>query len=149
MKNDKARNKTRIAVYLIALQGQTILLSKRKNTEHMDGHWSLVAGHVYEGESCTRAMVREAQEECGLFLNANDLKLVGAMHHYSAPFDYTNFIFSVDLQGQQPKNLEPEKCDALEFYTIENLPSPMVQYVVEIIRKSMLTTHWISEFGWE
>ncbi len=149
MKNDKNRVKTRVAVYLVAFQNQKILLGKRKNTGHMDGHWSLIAGHAYEGESCTQAMIREAKEECDLSLNLNDLQLIGAMHHYSSPFDYINFIFTADLQSQEPKNLEPDKCDALEFYSIENLPSPMSQYTIEIIKKTMSEKSWVSEFGWE
>jgi len=149
MNNDKNRVKTRIAVYLVAFQDKKVLLGKRKNTGHMDGHWSLVAGHAYEGEPCTQAMIREAKEECDLFFGVSDLKLVGAMHHYSAPFEYVNFIFSVDLDNQKPKNLEPDKCEALEFYSIENLPSPMPNYVLEIIKRTASKKSWVSEFGWE
>jgi len=149
MKSDKTRDKTRVAVYLVALREQKILLAKRKNTVHMDGYWSLIAGHAYEGESCTQAMIREAKEECDLVLTSNCLQLIGAMHHYSPPFDYINFIFTVDLkEDQQLKNLEPDKCAVLEFYSIANLPSPMTDYILEIIEKSMSGKRWISEFGW-
>lgn len=150
LKNDKNRTKTRIAVYLIGVQANTILLGKRKNTQHMDQHWSLPAGHVFEGESCTDAILREAYEECGLRLSKDNIKLVGAMHQFSDPFDYTNYIFLADLQGLQIINQEPDKCESLTFFDQNNLPSPMSEYVKFIIQQS-LQTHgqWVAEYGWK
>ena len=148
--NGKDRCRTRIAVYLIGLRGNTILLAKRHNTGHMDGYWSLVAGHVHEGESCRQAIIREMHEECGLILTSPEVHLIGAMHHNSHPFDYINFVFSADLTQHAPKNMEPSKCAALEFFDLTQLPVPMAEYIKEIIIKSTgLKQPWISEFGWE
>ena len=149
-KNDKNRRLTRVAVYLIGMQDDKILLAKRKNVEHMNGYWSLVAGHVYEGESSTQAMIREAHEECELTLTEKDLQLIGAMHQSSPPFDYINFIFFADLSNHNPTNLETQKCEALEFYCIKNLPSPMAHYILDIIEKSTSEKKlWIAEHGWK
>ncbi len=146
--NDRNRTKTRIATYLIGMRGDTILLGKRKNTGHMDGCWSLVAGHVAESESSSQALIREVAEECGILLSPNELHLIGAMHHYSPPFDYVIFAFFVDLSKHQPENREPHKCEALEFHPINALPTPMHAYITEIIQKSTARTPWISEYGW-
>lgn len=147
--NDKDRTKTRIAVYLIGMRGDTILLGKRKNTGHMDGCWSLVAGHVAEGESATRAIIREAEEECGIRLSSDELQLMGAMHHFSDPFDYVLFTYFVDLNSHQPENKEPLKCETLEFHSIHALPTPMNDYILEIIQKSIAGKIWVSEYGWK
>jgi len=42
-----------------------ILLHQRKNTGFFDGHFSLVAGHMEDGETIITAAIREAQEEIG------------------------------------------------------------------------------------
>lgn len=147
--NGKNRHQTRIAVYLLGMRNQSILLAKRKNTGHMDGYWSLVAGHVYEGESSTCAMIREALEECNITLTPQEITLIGAMHHSSPPYDYTNFIFLADLTHHTPTNLEPDKCETLEFHAIDNLPSPITPYVLEIIKRSRDNKPWVCEFGWD
>lgn len=147
--NDKNRKQTRVAVYLIGKRDNTILLGKRKNTGHMDGYWSLIAGHVREGESSTKALVREVFEECGINLKIESLSLIGAMLHKSPPYDYINFVFQADLTAHHLKNMEEDKCEALAFYPINELPSPMENYIVEIIKKSIPEQGlWISEYGW-
>jgi len=148
MHNDKQRTNTRIAVYLIGTRGKEVLLAKRKNTGHMDGCWSLVAGHVYEGESSTDALLREALEECGLTLKPDELQLMGAMHHCSPPYDYINFIFKVDLHAHAPENKEEHKCEVLAFHHIDALPSPIEPYIREIITQCMQHEVWVAEYGW-
>jgi len=148
--NDKKRERTRIAVYLMGMRGDAVLLAKRQNTGHMDGHWSLVAGHVYEGESATQALLREVKEECGIDLSPDAIKLIGAMHHYSHPYDYVNFIFSADLTHHEPINKEEHKCEMLAFHSVHELPDPLVHYVQEMIKQNMNAQNfWICEFGWD
>lgn len=147
--NEKNRTKTRIAVYLIGMRGDTILLGKRHNTGHMDGHWSLIAGHVKEGERASDALMREVQEECGIILSPDELSLIGAMHHYSPPFDYVNFVFIADLSTHEPINQEPHKCEILAFHHLAALPTPISPYIEKIIMQSVAKTPWISEYGWE
>lgn len=147
--NDKDRTQTRIAAYLIGTRGDAVLLGKRQNTGHMDGCWSLIAGHVREKEPCTQAIIREFEEECGVKLKPEELTLIGAMHHNSPPYDYVNFIFHVDLTHHVPQNLEPHKCAILEFHDAASLPKPMEKYIIEIIQKSIpYKGLWVSECGW-
>lgn len=148
--NDKNRKNTRVAVYLIGTRGDAVLLGKRQNTGHMDGCWSLIAGHVAEGESSSKAMIRELEEECGLTVEPHELTLIGSMHHKSPPYDYMNFIFHIDLTIHEPQNREAHKCEALEFYSLESLPSPMEPYIKEIIQRSIPQKGaWVSEYGWD
>lgn len=147
--DDKKRSRTRIAVYLVGMRGDTILLGKRHNTGHMDGHWSLIAGHVQEGESASKAIIREVEEECGITLALHELSLIGAMHHCSPPFDYVNFIFTANLSAHEAINKEPYKCEILGFYPVQDLPSPIAPYVQSIITQSIRKIPWVAECGWE
>lgn len=149
MNSDKQRTKTRVAAYLVGLRNNAILLGKRKNAVHMNGFWSLPAGHVTEEESAMNAIIREAKEECDLDLSPNDLKLVGAMHHLSPPYVYINFIFKADLSNHKPKNMEPHKCELLSFHQLDQLPVPMEAYIKDIIMgTASQDTCRIIEYGW-
>lgn len=148
MSSDKNRNNTRIAVYLIGLKNNQILLGKRINASYMNNHWSLPAGHVFEGESVSQAMIRESQEECGVTLTKQDLQMIGAFHFISGPHDYANYVFKVDLTDKIIVNAEPDKCEALQFFDIDHLPNPIPDYVRIIIDKSVHAgCPWIDEFG--
>lgn len=149
MSNDKNRTKTRVAIYLVGVKNNNeVLLGKRINTNHMNNHWSLPAGHVYEGESCTSAFLREAKEEIGLEINSNDFILAGAMHQFSDPYDYINYIYLANLEKYTPQNTEPKKCAELRFFNIDKLPDPMEQYIKFIIETALKNKNpWILEYG--
>jgi len=72
-----------VNAYLILRQNQKVLFHLRKNTGYCDGMWSLVAGHVEDGESATTAMLREANEELGIELNPSQVNVVHIMHRQS------------------------------------------------------------------
>ena len=147
MNNDKNRTHTRIAAYLVGIKDNQILLGKRKNTNHMNGCWSLPAGHVNEYETCLQAIIREMQEECGILLHEKDLFLKGSMHHFSGNFDYINYVFLADLTQYSVVNAEPEKCETLQFFSINNLPEPMYDYIRYIIHMTLNhNSAWIAEY---
>ena len=149
MGSDKNRINTRIAAYLVGWQEGKVLLGKRQNVAHLNGYWSLLAGHVYEGESCIQGMLREAKEECGLQLLPGELQLVGAEHKHSPPYDYANFIFSADLTGHRPINAEPEKCAGWEFFDPDQLPSPMAPWIVAMIERVHQGKPSLTVYGWD
>jgi len=53
-----------------------VLFQLRKNTGYCDGMWSLVSGHVEDGECATSGMIREAHEEIGITLSTAQIKVV-------------------------------------------------------------------------
>jgi len=60
------------AAYLLFFKENRVLLLRRLNTGYQDGSYSVPAGHVEEGESLLRCLIREAKEEVGLSLAAED-----------------------------------------------------------------------------
>jgi 8-oxo-dGTP diphosphatase len=147
--SDKTRTKTRLSVNLVALRGNKVMLGKRKNTGHMDGYFSLPAGHVFEFETCFHAMTREAKEECGVSLTEKDLTLVGVMHHNSPPFDYVHFAFTADLTNHVPVNMEPHKCESWKFFRLDDLPSPIDPYIKKLLEMREGNTNPFLEYGWK
>ncbi|PIR12681.1 NUDIX hydrolase [Candidatus Falkowbacteria bacterium CG11_big_fil_rev_8_21_14_0_20_39_10] len=126
------------AVYLILEKDKKILLLRRINTGFEDGKYSLVAGHVKRGESVTAAMVRETEEEVGIKIMSEDLKFVHVMHRFSVASGAgqktrVDFFLKADKWTGEPKNLEPKKCDDLNWFDINNLPKNIIPYVRQAI----------------
>lgn len=123
------------AAYIIPRKGDEVLLSLRKNTGFMDGHYSLVAGHIEENESADAAAIREASEESGIGLTTDQLEFVQLLHRYGANPDnaYIDIFFEVHEWQGEFTNMEPEKCDGLDWFDINNLPDNTIPYISDVL----------------
>ena len=127
------------AVYLVLEKDGKILMAKRKNTGYQDGNYSLVSGHLDGGESATEALIREVQEEAGIRLKENDLKVVYVLHRLGDR-EYIDIYMKTDHWEGEIKNMEPEKCEELKWFPKDNLPEntvPEVRVVLEDIEKGL------------
>ncbi len=134
------------AAHLLFINEGKILLARRYNTGYEDGNYSVVAGHLNGHETLRQAAVREAQEEAGLSLKIEDLSVVHVMHRNKGDEEKIDFFVKVKQWEGEPVNTEPDKCDEIAWFSLENLPSNMVPYVrhaIECIQKGEL----YSEFG--
>ena len=112
-------------------QGDVLLLL-RQGTGYLDGHWAGVAGHVEADESCIDAAVREAQEEIGVEIRADDLDPVCAMHRTHADHqsidERADFFFQTWTWTGEPRLREPAKAAALRWWPLQHLPNPTVPH---------------------
>jgi 8-oxo-dGTP diphosphatase len=154
MKNDFAgqkpvRHKNIVASYLILKRGEEILMLRRFNTGYRDGQYSFVAGHVDENETFTDALIREAREESGLEILPEKVKTVHIMHRKS-DFDGSQRVdvfHMVEDFEVEPQNMEPDKCDDLSWFEIDDLPENIIPYIrsaIDHIKKGS----FYSEHGW-
>jgi len=125
--------------------GQTLLL-RRFNTGWRDGYFSVVAGHVEEGESLKQAAIREAREEAGVEIDTDDLELVHVVHRKSDS-ERLSFFFRARAWTPEPVNAEPDKCDLLDWFDIDHLPPNMVDYVAQAFQE-IDEAQAYSEWGW-
>ena len=131
------RFRMKVAVYLILRDGDKTLVSLRKGTGWKDGWFSLVAGHVEAGESVEAAMVREAREEAGIHVSPKNLRHVFTMHRKSDDSlnDYIDIFFECHSWGGEVHNKEPEKCAALEWVAINQLPENTLGYIKFVLEQ--------------
>ena len=134
------------AVYLFFVRDGKILLSRRANTGHQDGNYSLVAGHIDGNETLRIAAAREAKEEAGVGIAIDDLELKLVTHALSDK-EYVNFYFEAKRWEGEPKNMEPGKCDDLSWFPLDALPNNTVPYVRDAIRCYREGVRY-SEWGW-
>jgi ADP-ribose pyrophosphatase YjhB (NUDIX family) len=149
----KERHKAVPASYLILIKGGKILMQRRFNTGYMDGYYSLPAGHVDKGENFSECCVRESKEEVGVIVKLEDLKVAHVMHRNSTPeYDETNnridIFFTTDKWSGDVEIKEPDKCDDLNWFSLDNLPQNTIPYVRQAI-DCFKKVIFYSEMGWE
>ena len=135
------------AVYLILIRDGKILLARRFNTGWCDGSYSLIAGHLDGGETVTDAMIRGAKEEGGIVIAPEDLQVVHTMHRNSEDREYIDFYLVAKQWKGEPKVMEPDKCDDLEWFPLDDLP----ENTVPCVRDALLAYRsgaTFSEWGW-
>ena len=144
---NKERFMTRVSVYLILEnEREEILLSLRQNTGYADGYYGLVSGHVEKDETVCQAMIREAQEEVGISLLANDLHFVHVVQHKSGIAPYIDFYFLCTQWTGQLTNCESHKCKNICFFPPSALPSNISANVIQALNYIKEGTYF-SSFG--
>ncbi len=128
------RFRPKSAVYLMPIVDNKILLSRRFQTGWMDGFYSLIAGHLDGNESVNEAMIREAFEEAVIVVREEDLIPATVIHRKSPDEEYIDFFFVITKWQGEIVIGEPNKCDALDWYPIDNLPENTLPYIKEAIK---------------
>lgn len=140
------RNRYPVAVHLIFICDQQILLLRRYHTGYEDGKYSVVAGHVEAGETITQAVIREAGEEVGVTITAQDVDIVQVMHRKSEEERVDFFVLIKNWTGDIINN-EPHMCDDLKWFALSKLPQNIIPYVKNAIENYQKGIFY-SEFGW-
>ena len=143
------RFKMSIFAGIILRKENQILLMKRSQSVSHGGLYSIPGGGVDGLETLPSAAVREAYEELGVIINAQDLKLVHILHHKTPEqLEYISFFFETEIWQNKPVVMEPTKCDEMAWFDVDALPEPMgkshAQALVMIAQHIML-----SDFGWQ
>ena len=131
----KTRYSIICASYLILIRSGKILMLRRFNTGYEDGKYSLPAGHVEGGESVAQTVIRETHEEVGIEIRKEDIKLLHVMHRKGTDHndERLDFFFSCEKWSGEVKNCEPEKCDDLKWFPMEELPENAILYIKQAI----------------
>lgn len=135
------------AVYLFLLKANKILLQRRFNTGYEDGNYSVPAGHLDGNEPATKAMSREALEEIGVVIKPEDLTVVHTMHRLTPKDERIDFFLTASAWEGEPSIKEPNKCDDLQWFLIDDLPSNTIPYIKFAIEQYKAKNPF-SEFGW-
>ena len=115
-----------LTVSLMLEKDGKLLMMKRKNTGYMDNMYGFVGGHVEEGETLKDAMVRETKEEAGIYVDAKDLTFVCAVRGPQES-NYINLFFRTEKYKGTPDIMEPQKCESLEWFDMDNIPENTIE----------------------
>ncbi|WP_345792716.1 NUDIX domain-containing protein [Thauera sp. JM12B12] len=132
-------------VHVLCEREGRLLLMRRAGTGFFDGLYSLPGGHVEPGESIRMAARRELREETGLEVAEADLRLIGVVHRLSDTNRIDFFVRAERFAGE-PRIVEPDKCDRLDWHDRQCLPEALVGYVRAALDAG--ESPWLLELGW-
>ncbi|MFI5474617.1 NUDIX domain-containing protein [Streptomyces cacaoi] len=117
-----------IDTHVMLCDGDKILLSQRGGP-YGHGRWHMPSGKLDQGEPLPDGAARELFEETGITVDPTDLELVQVVHHrQDDEVERIGFFFlAVEWEGE-PVNKEPEKCMALTWFTVHELPKDIIEY---------------------
>ena len=141
-----ARARFPTTVHLFFFRLGRILLLRRFNTGYRDGEYSVPAGHLDGNETVLAAAQREAAEEIGVQIDADDILFSSVMHRNEGD-ERIDFFVEVRAWGGEPFNNEPNKCDELRWVDVHSLPQNTIPYVRRAIENHDNGVHF-DEFGW-
>ena len=138
----KKRNKSVPAVYIILKKDSEILLGRRQNTTYYDGWYGVPADHIEAKELPISALIREAKEEVGININPKDVRLIHTLYRtaHDETGDRSDYFFIIEKWRGEPVIMEPEKCDDLKWFSVDQLPENTIhheRYVIESIKQGM------------
>ena len=136
------------AVHVFFVRDGQILMLRRLNTGYEDGNYSVPAGHVDGGELICNAAAREVRKETTIVVELDDLRLIHTMHVFANDGERVNFFFAPADWTGEPANAEPDKCDDLNWFPLDQLPSHTVPYVRAAFANFRAKVPY-SEFGWQ
>jgi 8-oxo-dGTP diphosphatase len=115
-----------------------LFLSKRGQACRSEkGQWETPGGSVELGEALEQAVKREIMEEYGVEIEI--IEQFPAVNHF-IPTENQHWVANTFLAhispGQQPKIMEPAKCDAIGWFALDALPTPLTS-----VTKSDLVTY--------
>jgi 8-oxo-dGTP diphosphatase len=127
-----------------------VMLQHRHNVKVLNDLWdTAVTGHVERGESLREALAREAGEELGITIRPEDLVFSSFGHILVRPgFTYYNIYFEASAYLGEPVIAEPDKCDAIGWFDVEDLPPDIIPERTQAIRDHFAGVHY-HEAGFE
>ena len=122
---------TKISVMVMVVKGEKILLGKRKGS-HGEGQFASPGGHLEYMESFSDCAIREIKEECGIEVQNMKFLFVANIKEYT-PKHYCRIGLIAEWKSGEPQLLEQEKCESWDWYSFDNLPSPLFSSVQQAI----------------
>lgn len=135
------------SAYLFLIKDSKILLQRRYQTGFEDGQYGVPAGHLDGGETVRAGCVREIKEEIGVTIKPEHLKLVHIMQRKAKNDERFDFFMTTDSYSGEVTNCEPNKCDDLSWFDLDNLPPNVIDYVGVAIENYKSSVSY-SEFGY-
>ncbi len=107
--------------------GQVLLSQRGPKARNRVGQWENPGGSLEFGEEFDEAIVREIREELGIDVRVEGvLRVVNHIiaverQHWVAP------TFVVRHVGGTPRITEPDKCSAIGWFDLDDLPEPLAE----------------------
>jgi 8-oxo-dGTP diphosphatase len=127
-----------VGVGVLVLREGDVLLGLRRGS-HGAGTWSPPGGHLEFGEEPETCARRETLEESGIAIDdcefvgiTNDIFVAESRH-------YVTLFYRARAWRGSPTVLEPEKCDAWQWWPLDALPENLFLPLRHMLDKGLPT----------
>ncbi|MBU1039226.1 NUDIX domain-containing protein [Patescibacteria group bacterium] len=129
---DIIRPKVGIGIYIS--DGKGNLLLTLRTSAHEPGTWCPPGGHLEMNESFLDCCKKEVKEEVGL--NLTDIEIIGVVNNIFSPKKhYVNVDFIAKGVSGKPIIGEPDKIKEIGWYSLNNLPKPLMLPVINLFKE--------------
>jgi 8-oxo-dGTP diphosphatase len=116
-------------------QGRVLFAKRGKGARDEQGVWEIPGGGLHHNESAEAGMLRELKEEFCVtpleYFCAGYHDLFRTIDGKDSHWVLIDFICRV--HPEEVRIGEPEKCEAIAWHTLDNLPSPIPPGVLEML----------------
>eukprot|EP01060_Flectonema_neradi_P022839 TRINITY_DN31059_c0_g1_i1.p1 TRINITY_DN31059_c0_g1~~TRINITY_DN31059_c0_g1_i1.p1 ORF type:complete len:298 (+),score=59.89 TRINITY_DN31059_c0_g1_i1:46-939(+) len=113
---------------------RVLLIKRSQNAKSEPGTWARPGGAVEMGETVEEALVREMREEVGLEITNPRLLDVTTQTTKGANWVAIGYIVNVKGDPLAATNKEPHKHDDLQWFSLNNLPTPIASFVKQALQ---------------
>jgi 8-oxo-dGTP diphosphatase len=114
----------RVGIGTIIMHNNKVLLLKRKGS-HGSGTWAFIGGHLEFKETPEEGAAREAFEEIGIKIkNPRAVAFTNDFFPKEKKHYITLYVIA-DFKGDKITIKEPEKIEAVEWFSWNKFPSPL------------------------
>ncbi|MDF2577890.1 MAG: MutT/nudix family protein [Chlamydiales bacterium] len=123
----------KVGVGTLIFKDDQILLGLRKG-KHNPGYWCFPGGHLEFGETPEECAIRETKEETGLLLS--EVSRGPWVNEYvpEQNYHYIVIFMMAYYEGGEVGVKEPEKCEVWEWCSLDNLPSPLLPCIENLLK---------------
>ncbi len=146
VRNKKPKGSMSYAIVLLINEKSEVLLVRRKGVSFGNGLYSLPGGKIESGETALETAKREAQEEVGIMID--DLNLVHVVDRQGPETEFYVFVFRPSVWQGIPSNCEPDKCDDVRWFPVNQLPDKLIPAHRQAIELSQNGISY-SKHGWD
>lgn len=131
---------------------RVVLLQRSETAKFAQGMWDLPVGKSEPGEPISATAVRELQEETGLIVKPEALKVAHVIHGawgVEAPNGFLTVVFAAHEWAGEPENREPHKHSQVRWVATDALPGEFVDTTETALRSYLAKGPAVSLHGWQ
>ena len=122
----------KVGLGVMVTKGDKVLMHRRQGA-HGEGTWAPPGGHMEAKETFEECARRETREEAGI-----EIKNVKFVTVTNDLFDHQHYItiwMQAEYLSGEARIMEPEKCDALDWFSWEELPQNLFLSTKGLVEK--------------
>ncbi len=127
LKGEKIPEGKYIVVVLIFIQNSEGKFLIQKRSKNKNGKYATTGGHPKAGESSVQGIITEVEEEIGLKLNADDLKLYFSGKSEEERVFWDDYYVKMDIQNIKQLKLQEDEVSSIEWLSESEIVNLMKQ----------------------